>query len=75
METNTVGIRYMGESQTITHVKSKQAAIIPRIRVIESIIDHKIQQVTPVPRVDRSVGSGAQIAFPFSPGKFSLASV
>ena len=72
---NSVGTRCRKKAATVTHVEPKWADIRPGIRVIESIIDHEIQQVTPVPRVDRSVGSSAQISFPGSPGEVSLAFV
>lgn len=63
------------EIAVLAYVESKWAVIAPGVRVVESIIDYEIQQVTPVPRVDSSVGSSAQISFPLSLGKSSLAPV
>jgi hypothetical protein len=70
--TNSVRILYRKKSPTITHVEPKSGDVRPGIRVIESIVDHEVQQVTPVPRVDRSVSSRAQISFPLSMSKLSL---
>lgn len=74
-ETKYVGICCGKRSPIVTHVKPGRGIIRPGIRVIESVVDHEIEQVTPVPRVDRSIGSSAQVPFPLSMGKPALAFV
>jgi len=74
-ETKSVGICCEKKSPIITHVEPGRGITRPGIGEIESVIDHEIEQVTPVPRVDRSIGSSTQIPFPFSMGKPALAFV
>ena len=74
-ETESVGICCEKKPPIVTHVKPGQGIARPGIREIESVIDHEIEQVTPVPRVDRPIRSSAQVPFPLSMGKPALAFV
>ena len=62
----------MEELATTTHVEPEWGVVRPGIGVIESIIDHEIKQVAPVPRVDGPIWSSAQVSFPLSVGELSF---
>ena len=61
--------------ETTTHVEPERGVVRPGVGVIKSVVNHEIEQVAPVPRVDGPIGSGTQVSFPLSLGEFSLAFV